>query len=65
MEGRQDGGISLQVERQEAKGAHCSTGVFQDRSAKGFTFCHESTDVLGVREFFQPIVKGQQTGMHA
>jgi len=59
MEGRQDGGISLQVERQKAEGAHCPTGVLQDRGAKGSAFCHESADVLGVREFFQPIVKGQ------
>src|SRR6266436_913673 len=60
-----EGGPLRTAVLQEAEGAHCSTGVLQDRGAKGAAFCHESTDVLGVREFFQPIVKGQQTGMHA
>src|SRR6266436_8337817 len=63
MEGRQDGGISLQVERQQAEGAHCSTGVLQDRGAKGSAFRHESTGVLGVGEILQPVVKRQETGM--
>jgi hypothetical protein len=65
MEGRQDSGISLEDERREAEGAHCATGVLQDRGAKRSGFYHESTGVLGVGELFQPIVKRRQTGMNA
>jgi len=65
MKGRQNGGIALQLERQAAKDAHCSIGVLQHSDAKGSTFRHESTGVLGVGEIFQPIVKGHQTGMDA
>jgi hypothetical protein len=65
VKGRQDGRISPGLERGETEGAYCATGVLQDRSVKGSAFCDEPTDVLGVGELFQPIVKRQQTGVDA
>ena len=38
----------------------CATGVLQNRGAKGAAFCLESTDVLGVREFFQSTWKANR-----
>jgi hypothetical protein len=57
LKGRQDRGISLEVERQETKVARCATDVLQDRGAERSGFCHESSGVFGVGEVIQPVVK--------
>ena len=49
----------------ETERARCAADVLQDRGPKGSGFCHQSTGVFGVGERIQPIVKRQQTGLHA
>src|SRR2546425_12805040 len=64
VQGRKDGRISLELERQEIEGARCATDVLKDCGPKGSSFCHQSTGVFGVGECMEPIVKLEQTGVH-
>jgi hypothetical protein len=57
VKGRQDGRISLEVERPGTEGARRATDLFQGRGTKGSSFYHQSIGVFGVGERVQPITK--------
>ena len=65
VKGRQDGRIALQVERQETEGARCATDVLQRSVPQRASFSQQSAGVFGVGERIEPIMKRQQTSMHA
>src|ERR1700752_3852918 len=61
LKSRQDGRISVGVKRPETEDARCATDFLHDRGTKWTRFCNQSTGILIVGEFVEPIMKRRHT----